>query len=244
MRNNIIKIIAGLFIVTSLTGCSQIDAYHFLRMGNKTGYWGNDAINLFGQDEDDEDYWWDDDEDDDDYYNSRSSSNNNNANSGKSSNNNGSNDYKEGGFSYVYTVGSGECGVYAINSALKGISDIEVPRTYTDKQSNVYLVKYDCNNGFNALEDVKSITFQDGFEKVKVGFGSCMKLETIVLPSTLTKIDCCMLVNCLSFKAIEFKGTISQWNAVEKLDEWNYLAPSFTVKCSDGNIPVEALADD
>ena len=53
-----------------------------------------------------------------------------------------------------------------------------------------------------------------------------------------------MLVNCQVFKTIEFKGTMSQWNAVEKIEEWNYMAPSFTVKCSDGNIPVEALEDD
>lgn len=234
MKKKVIRI-SGLVLTLGLLSsfllaCEQRSGFRFLNQGGE-GYWGEDY-----------DY--------DDYYeeysenNKKSSSNNGGGQSSSSNNNGGSKDYKEEGFSYVYTVGSGECGVYAIANGLAGITDIEVPKTYTDKQNNVYQVKYDCNNGFNALADVKTITFQDGFEKVAVGFGSCIKLEKVVFPASFKKISCCMLVNCQVFKTIEFKGTMSQWNAVEKIEEWNYMAPSFTVKCSDGNIPVEALEDD
>lgn len=236
MKKKVIRI-SGLVLTLGLLSsfllaCEQRSGFRFLNQGGE-GYWG-------------EDYYY---EDYDDYYeehskNNKKSSSNNGGGKSSSSNNGGSKDYKEEGFSYVYTVGSGECGVYAIANGLAGITDIEVPKTYTDKQNNVYQVKYDCNNGFNALADVKTITFQDGFEKVAVGFGSCIKLEKVVLPASFKKISCCMLVNCQVFKTIEFKGTMSQWNAVEKNEEWNYMAPSFTVKCSDGNIPVEALEDD
>lgn len=242
MKNKALNIVTTIFVAGLLSGvlsaCSLEDNLTFLMLRNKEGEWGEDYYY-----EDDWDDWdfddegWDDD--DDDYYGSNSNNNN-----GGGTNNGGSKDYKEEGFSYVYTVGSGECGVYAIANGLAGITDIEVPKTYTDKQNNVYQVKYDCNNGFNALADVKTITFQDGFEKVAVGFGSCIKLEKVVFPASFKKISCCMLVNCQVFKTIEFKGTMSQWNAVEKIEEWNYMAPSFTVKCSDGNIPVEALEDD
>ena len=53
MKKNIIKIVAGVFLATLLTSCSEMDAYKFLIMGNKTGNWGNDTIDLFGRDEDD-----------------------------------------------------------------------------------------------------------------------------------------------------------------------------------------------
>ena len=246
MKNSIIKIIAGLFIVTSLTGCSQIDAYHFLRMGNKTGYWGNDAINLFGQDEDDEDYWWDDDEDDDDYYNSRSSSNNND-NGGKSTTNNGGNNNSDSettfdenstkfGHSFSGT-GSGEVAIQVYSDNCKD-DDLIIPSTYVDSKGNKYQVTMDYGNGFGYLSATK-ITLPNGFKEIHEGFDMCMYVKTIYLPKTITKLYKEVLTSCVSLTKIDFAGTKAEWNAIEKEERWNFNAPAFDVSCNDGIINIE-----
>ncbi len=170
---------------------------------------------------------------------------NSNNNTGNSNNGSNSDIYTMDALSFSFYSGNDECGVYADLSVIrsKGITDIYVPPTYSIG-GNTYNVKYDCNNGFNALEGVETVSFSDGFEKVAVGFGSSMQLEKVLLPASLKKITCRMLVNCLAFKAIEFKGTRAQWEAVEKEESWNDMAPEFTVKCSDGNITVPVYVDE
>ena len=254
MNKNIIKIITGVFIAITLTSCSQMDAYKFLIMGNKTGNWGNDAIDLFGRDEEDNDDWWDvddeDDDDDDNRRNSSSSSNNNknsssssnNSNNNSSSNNNNNDQNGYTGLNYLFDSASGGCGVYAPS----GLADENVVVAPTAKDSNgtTYQVKYDCNNGFCALANLKTITFSDGFERLNVGFGSSINLIKVVLPSSFNRINARILVACSSFKTIEFKGTKSQWEAVDKIESWNYMAPEFTVKCSDGDIIVPVYVEE
>ena len=53
-----------------------------------------------------------------------------------------------------------------------------------------------------------------------------------------------MFVGCSAFKSIEFKGTKAQWEAIDKLESWNDMAPEFTVKCSDGNIVVPVYEEE
>ena len=244
MKKNIIKIVAGVFLATLLTSCSEMDAYKFLIMGNKTGNWGNDTIDLFGRDEDDNDDWLDvDDDEDDDDDDNRSSSSNNNKNS-SSNNAEGSSNSSDGytGLNYLFDSTNNACGVYAPS----GLTDENVVVAPTAKDSNgtTYQVKYDCNNGFCALANLKTITFSDGFERLNVGFGSSINLIKVVLPSSFNRINARILVACSSFKTIEFKGTKSQWEAVDKIESWNYMAPEFTVKCSDGDIIVPVYVEE
>ena len=236
MKKGILKILGVFFATTLLSSTlSACDVdYRFLYVTNKTGNWGDDKVYLFAPVDDDDD-WWDDDWDDDGGY----SSNNNGGNSNNNNNSN-SDGYSTSVLNFMYSPGSGVCGVYASFSAIQneGVENIKVPPTYTDSAGNVYVVQYDCNNGFTVPSIVKTITFSYGFERIDVGFGSSTGLTKIVLPATLLKINCRMLVKCQSFRTIEFKGTKAQWNAIEKIESWNDMAPEFKVSCTDGDITV------
>lgn len=176
----------------------------------------------------------------------RSSNNNTNNNSNSSNKNNDST--PSGQYStnlnFQYTPGSGVCNVCAVTNALGQEENVVVPPTYTDANGNTYQVEGDYSNGFCTLEKTKTITFSNGFKKLDVGFGSSLKLEKIVLPASLERIKARILVACTSFKTIEYKGTKEQWNAVQKLESWNYMAPEFVVSCSDGNITVPLYVEE
>ena len=236
MKKRVIKIagslLIGCLLSSFLIACDSSKSGRNPFLDNHKHYnWGEDYYDI---DDDDYGYW----EDDDDY------SYNNQGGKTSSNNNNKTSVPEDEILSYVYTVGSGECGVYVVASSLDGVTSINVPATFTDRQGNVYIVKYDSNNGFNGLGTVKTVTFSDGFESVKIGFGASYGLEKLVFPASLKKIDCRMLVGCSAFKNIEFKGTKAQWEAIDKLESWNDMAPEFTVKCSDGNIVVPVYEEE
>lgn len=44
--------------------------------------------------------------------------------------------------------------------------------------------------------------------------------------------------NCKVLEIIIFNGSIEEWNAVEKINGWNYGCPKITVHCTDGDIIV------
>ena len=238
MKKRVIKIagslLIGCLLSSFLIACDSSKSGRNPFLDNhKHYYWGDEDY----YDIDDDYGYWEDDDDDDYSYNNqggKTSSNNNNKTSVP----------EDEILSYVYTVGSGECGVYVVASSLDGVTSINVPATFTDRQGNVYIVKYDSNNGFNGLGTVKTVTFFDGFESVKIGFGASYGLEKLVFPASLKKIDCRMLVGCSAFRSIEFKGTKAQWEAIDKLESWNDMAPEFTVKCSDGNIVVPVYEEE
>ena len=252
MKNNIIKIIAGLFFIATLTSCSQSDAYQFLRMGNKTGHWGNDMIDLFHIDDDNDDWWDDDDDDDDDRGSSsnpgggKSSSSNNGGGQSSSSNNNGGSsntdeltfDENSTKFSHSFSgTGSGEVAIQ-VNSDNCKDDELVIPSTYVDSKGNKYKVTMDYGNGFGYLSAQK-ITLPDGFKEIHEGFDMCMYVKRIYLPKTITKLYNEILTSCVSLKTIDFAGTKAEWNAIEKEERWNFNAPAFDVSCSDGIINVE-----
>ena len=237
MKNNIIKIIAGLFFIATLTSCSQSDAYEFLRMGNKTGGWGNDMIDLFHTD---------DDRSSNPGGGGKSSSSNNGGGQSSSSNNNGGSsntdeltfDENSTIFSHSFSgTGAGEVAIQ-VNSDNCKDDELVIPSTYVDSKGNKYKVTMDYGNGFGYLSAQK-ITLPDGFKEIHEGFDMCMYVKRIYLPKTITKLYNEILTSCVSLKTIDFVGTKAQWNAIEKEERWNFNAPAFDVSCSDGIINIE-----
>lgn len=250
MKKNIIRIITGVFIAITLTGCSQMDAYKFLIMGNKTGNWGNDAIDLFGRNDDDDEDWWDvdDDEDEDDDNDNRSSSSNNksssNNNNSSSSNNtdnsSGELTFDENSTKFNHTFSECSSGTVAIQVRSEECKDTDlvIPSKYVDSTGAKYQVVRDYGNGFGYLSAQK-ITLPEGFKEIHEGFDQCMYVKRIVLPSTITKIYKEILTSCISLQKIDYAGTKAEWNAITKEERWNYRAPAFEVSCKDGIINVE-----
>ncbi len=255
MRNNIIKIIAGLFFIATLTSCSQSDAYQFLRMGNKTGHWGNDMIDLFHTDDDNDD-WWDVDDDDDDRSSNpgggKSSSSNNGGGKSSSSNNGGgkSSSSNNGGsasqtgdtvdinnpyFDFSWNSSDHTASICFI-SGMNNPNPI-VPITYVYNGENYRIIDDGKAPGFSYMMIVETITIQEGFEEIQNGFCHDMNLISVKLPSTLKKIHAAPFVNCSKLQKVEYNGTMAQWEAIQKNNDYNYGLPQdITIVCKDGNL--------
>ena len=65
-------------------------------------------------------------------------------------------------------------------------------------------------------------------------FYGCQSLASVVIPSSVEKIGETAFAGCESLSSVEFGGTVAQWKAVEKGEDWNRGVPTKRVKCSDG----------
>ena len=105
----------------------------------------------------------------------------------------------------------------------------------------VYLVVDDNKQpGLGYNMSVQTITLPEGFKKLVIGFNADMNLKKVYLPSTMEQFDGYLFTSCTSFESIEYNGTKSQWEAIEKDDYWNYLAKEIKVNCKDGTIIIPA----
>ncbi len=67
-------------------------------------------------------------------------------------------------------------------------------------------------------------------------FGNLSALETVTIPTTVTKIQKYAFYGCTSLTAIRFQGTMEQWNAIEKGTDWDKETGNYTVYCTNGEI--------
>lgn len=72
------------------------------------------------------------------------------------------------------------------------------------------------------------------------GIGACTDTD-IVIPSVhdglpVTSIGGAAFLGCSSLTSITFSGTKAQWDAIEKVDDWNYNTGNYTIHCTDGDI--------
>ena len=80
----------------------------------------------------------------------------------------------------------------------------------------------------------------EAFVVCNIGYGSfyhCKKLKTVTIGSNVTSISGYAFTGCESLETIIFKGTIAQWNSINKGDCWNDSNnPVLYVHCTDGDV--------
>ena len=82
-------------------------------------------------------------------------------------------------------------------------------------------------NAFHNCEKLENIVLPDGVKTIgDQSFDGCSKLNSVTLGSGLTSIGRNAFGYCTALKTITFKGSSSQWQAVEKGENWNQLVPS------------------
>ena len=90
---------------------------------------------------------------------------------------------------------------------------------------------------FPAGKGDSSYIVSDGVEVIADGaFDGCENLVSISLPESVTRIGFYAFLNCESLTSINFSGTVEEWNAINKYDNWNYSVPATKVVCSDGDV--------
>ena len=70
-------------------------------------------------------------------------------------------------------------------------------------------------------------------------FAYCEGLTSITIPNSVTSIDSWAFRGCTGLTSINFNGTIEQWNAISKGDDWKSFVPSSCkVICTDGTVGI------
>lgn len=67
-------------------------------------------------------------------------------------------------------------------------------------------------------------------------FESCIGLTSITIGSNVTSIGEHACAYCKKVTDIKFNGTVSQWNAITKGENWNDGVPTTYVQCTDGQV--------
>ena len=91
---------------------------------------------------------------------------------------------------------------------------------------------YDCRN-------LQSITLPNSLISIQSNtFAGCLRLNEIVIPDSVTFIGRFAFGSPSKLTSITFNGTIAQWNAIQKDDDWNYKVPATEVVCLDGVVAI------
>lgn len=88
----------------------------------------------------------------------------------------------------------------------------------------------DIFRGCTALEEVSILTSTTYLSTI---FRECGALKKVTLPKTLNTIYSQVFWSCPLLADIYYDGTIEQWNAISKSNNWR--TSTITVHCSDGN---------
>ena len=140
-------------------------------------------------------------------------------------------------------------------SAFEGcesLTSVEIPSSVTEfgdkafRDCNINELSHPCltiKNGV-VVKGIKvlycasqrgSVTIPDGVTEIgKYAFNGCKSLSSVVIPPSVTEIGEMAFFGCSSLESIEFGGTVSQWKAVEKGEDWHKWCNVASVKCSDG----------
>ena len=144
-----------------------------------------------------------------------------------------------------------EIGNEAFRSAVKNriIKTITIPDSVTKigKDAFIYckdLTSVVIGNGvttigggaFSSCSSLTSVVIPDSVTSIGAfAFEECDNLESVVIGNGVTMIDDYAFM-CLSLTSIAFEGTVEEWNAISKGENWNKHVPATEVVCSDGTV--------
>jgi hypothetical protein len=90
---------------------------------------------------------------------------------------------------------------------------------------------------FSSCCNLSSVVLGDGLLTIgERAFTYCESLTSVEIPNSVTMIEECAFEDCESLTSITFLGTVEQWKAIVKEDDWNYDVPATKVVCSDGEV--------
>ena len=100
---------------------------------------------------------------------------------------------------------------------------------------------YSANDFVKRLDPtaLTSVTIPDSVTSIGGGaFEDCDSLTSVTILDGVTRIGNNAFYNCDSLTSVTFEGTMAEWEAVEKVWDWNDDCPFTEVKCSDGTVSV------
>ncbi|MBR3845819.1 MAG: leucine-rich repeat protein [Clostridia bacterium] len=86
---------------------------------------------------------------------------------------------------------------------------------------------------------LKTATFNSGTQKIYHGmFYCCSSLTDLYLPADVEKIETYAFLGCTGLRRIHFAGSTSEWESIEKEDQWNSELKNCYVICTNGEIRI------
>ena len=89
---------------------------------------------------------------------------------------------------------------------------------------------------FENCIDLETVTLQNVSMIRAKNFANCPSLHTVYIPDTVMYIESSAFVNCTSLQEIHFEGTGTQWQKIEKAQDWDLNTGNYTVYCTDGTL--------
>ena len=148
-------------------------------------------------------------------------------------------------------LASGKCILYSSGDCKD--TELIIPDTYCGKpiveirhlafNENLFVehviignnVKTINNYAFLDCDYLKTVILGSSVESIcEAAFGKCDALEKVTMPVSVILIEKYAFYNCGVF-AIDYQGTMAQWNAIRKGESWNS-GSKVTVYCIDGTL--------
>ena len=92
---------------------------------------------------------------------------------------------------------------------------------------------------FSECSSLTSLSIPNSVTSIREDtFFNCICLLSIIIPNSVTSIGKWAFGSCSSLSTISYTGTIAQWKAITKRDNWRYEVPATVVHCTDGDAPI------
>ena len=88
---------------------------------------------------------------------------------------------------------------------------------------------------FLECSGLTSVTIPDSVTSIgNLAFSGCSGLTSVTIPDSVTSIGGSAFSECSGLITITYHGTMSQWRALKKGDDWDKGTPDYKVHCTDG----------
>ncbi len=88
--------------------------------------------------------------------------------------------------------------------------------------------------------ELKELIIPNEITEIKnYAFYACRGLTSVTIGNSVTEIGGYAFNYCIWLTDIQFKGTVKEWQAIEKGDNWDYQTDNYTITCTDGTIDKE-----
>ena len=129
-----------------------------------------------------------------------------------------------------YTVSDTSCIITGAGNCVD--LDIVIP-----SEIDGYFVTTIAEGAFEHCTSRKSVTIRNSVRSIgDYAFSYCDGLRYIVIGNNVKNIGDLAFYSCTSLTIINFEGTIKQWNAINKGDDWDKDTGNYTIYCTDGQI--------
>ena len=94
-----------------------------------------------------------------------------------------------------------------------------------------------ASEAFGNCKSLSKVTIPESITIIEnYTFAYCSSLSSVTLPLTTEYIGAYVFSNCENLMDITFKGTMAQWNNIEKDSLWDEYTVNYTVHCKDGDV--------